>query len=990
MATGLTPAERRGLDRARRNIASGTANQAARDLVARADALAQQSLPSRTPTVPIQQSIGPIRTPDPTLTPQQKADLVAAGVPPSIDPSNLLSGGRSGRRAAQEDVTRQRQQRPDVGIRPGQFGEIDEAAGERVVFKVVDPKNPAAGTRAYVEDAEGNILRDAGPVFSPGQRTAETQQPAGAPLQSPIARAGGAPGFSFTQGRFTEQDYADLQQQRQQDINAINIRKLVPFTNKEGVTVWRNVDDPGETEKQRNALRIQHSQEDIARGEAKRESMRDNPPTPSIETMISGLPEDQQGQASSLYQPIFDYLDQAEASAFQQYGNSARAIEVGDAMLEKYINETSDRLATFAARHDVFNQTILQNQLDASERLRDNENAIVNRNYDRADSLLERQIRDQQVKNERDRKDLMLDLAIGSSSAESSAHVGRVYEALKAGDRILSDLVSDRAFLSREASEKSQEVERNFLTNESNAYDNYRASAMQLEDKMFDRALEIDKTVFNYTKDRNDAITKMENDYLKAFSEIAGKRADAAVENNKFVQTQMLEIAKFEHKKDNDKFNQVIDLERLDISQGNLQVAQSRYSLDVAKWNKTFDKVDLKLSEAMGGLMVNEYGETVLIDGYPGYMPGAGGSYFDDPRLDSLFFSPEDLYSRTAVTFGKWSGTIGTGDIISGSPNHTGVDKYAIDIDGMVNDKITPFVNGYVQEINAPGFANYDPNSPYGNFVTAVDNNRNVHLYAHLDRVNCNEGDELKRGVPFATMGATGNVIDLGGGGSHLHYRVTDIDGNPVQLDKFIPASSDTAIPLSGKSPYVDNLWNQITAQNPGLSAQRKAEEIISRANLESGGNQKFVNAVKQQLVYEYGQGDLSILEPSSESRVAGLTQKRQDEVARSLIDFEERLRMARTSKEAVSIGKEIMKENRDIPVDQIYALYETQGYFFSNKTGMPMLLNLIQSPFLAPLLGKGQQASTDIIRNLRVPRFDPTITLGAQSGLTSLPPNFR
>ncbi len=73
---------------------------------------------------------------------------------------------------------------PNRGIRLGQFGEIDEEAGERVR---IDPQTGIA----TVQDAQGNILRQVGDTTTISERTQQTRR--GAPI-SPQAGAGGQRG----------------------------------------------------------------------------------------------------------------------------------------------------------------------------------------------------------------------------------------------------------------------------------------------------------------------------------------------------------------------------------------------------------------------------------------------------------------------------------------------------------------------------------------------------------------------------------------------------------------------------------------------------------------------------------------------------------------------------------------------------------------------------------------------------------------------------
>jgi murein DD-endopeptidase MepM/ murein hydrolase activator NlpD len=59
------------------------------------------------------------------------------------------------------------------------------------------------------------------------------------------------------------------------------------------------------------------------------------------------------------------------------------------------------------------------------------------------------------------------------------------------------------------------------------------------------------------------------------------------------------------------------------------------------------------------------------------------------------------------------------------------------------------------------GFGNY------GNIVAVRDKNKVLHCYAHLDRIDVNVGNLVKRGDQLGTEGNTGQSA-----GSHLHYEI--------------------------------------------------------------------------------------------------------------------------------------------------------------------------------------------------------------------------
>lgn len=127
-----------------------------------------------------------------------------------------------------------------------------------------------------------------------------------------------------------------------------------------------------------------------------------------------------------------------------------------------------------------------------------------------------------------------------------------------------------------------------------------------------------------------------------------------------------------------------------------------------------------------------------------------------------------------------WQSNTGTGEAISGSPYHKGVDEYALDIDGKIGDPIRSPVSGNVVNV-------VRGEKGLGNYVTIEDADGYQHTFGHMADIRVKIGDEMGPGITFGTIGNTGSVIlGNGGDGSHLHYRVTK-DGkavNPKEMAK--------------------------------------------------------------------------------------------------------------------------------------------------------------------------------------------------------------
>lgn len=125
-------------------------------------------------------------------------------------------------------------------------------------------------------------------------------------------------------------------------------------------------------------------------------------------------------------------------------------------------------------------------------------------------------------------------------------------------------------------------------------------------------------------------------------------------------------------------------------------------------------------------------------------------------------------YQDHGLDMTSWVTSIGTGEIMPGSPYHEGLDQYAIDIDGKIGDPVLPFVGGTVTSISK------NRKGGYGISVVVTDAEGNEHLYGHLNAANVKQGQQVRPGQPIGEMGNTGNVIPgKGGDGSHLHYRIS-------------------------------------------------------------------------------------------------------------------------------------------------------------------------------------------------------------------------
>jgi murein DD-endopeptidase MepM/ murein hydrolase activator NlpD len=86
----------------------------------------------------------------------------------------------------------------------------------------------------------------------------------------------------------------------------------------------------------------------------------------------------------------------------------------------------------------------------------------------------------------------------------------------------------------------------------------------------------------------------------------------------------------------------------------------------------------------------------------------------------------------------------------------------AIDLDGITGDVIQPIMTGVVENVSYSRFA-------YGNAVIVNHGNKITSLYAHLSKIEVEEGQEVTLKTKLGEMGATGQAW-----GDHLHLEIRD------------------------------------------------------------------------------------------------------------------------------------------------------------------------------------------------------------------------
>lgn len=97
-----------------------------------------------------------------------------------------------------------------------------------------------------------------------------------------------------------------------------------------------------------------------------------------------------------------------------------------------------------------------------------------------------------------------------------------------------------------------------------------------------------------------------------------------------------------------------------------------------------------------------------------------------------------------------------------------------VDFEGITGDNVYPFMNG---RIEAVGYSQIG----YGNAIYVVHENNLASLYAHLSKIEVEEGQLVDTKTVIGLLGATGRAS-----GDHLHFEIRK-DGLPINPSSFLP-----------------------------------------------------------------------------------------------------------------------------------------------------------------------------------------------------------
>lgn len=186
-----------------------------------------------------------------------------------------------------------------------------------------------------------------------------------------------------------------------------------------------------------------------------------------------------------------------------------------------------------------------------------------------------------------------------------------------------------------------------------------------------------------------------------------------------------------------------------------------------------------------------------------------------------------DVKNGTIHPYGVVSKNIfGSNAGVTGSIGSTGFDKritsnygmrggkmhHGIDLAYGGNEPINSNINGTV--VYSGWGQQGSGYGGYGNVVAVRDNSGNVHLYAHMNKVNVSKGQTIKQGDLLGLAGNTGNSQ-----GNHLHYEIR----KNGQL-------KNTINPIN----YVQGFGAKNTQTSGGISGVKYAD-IINQASAKYG-----------------------------------------------------------------------------------------------------------------------------------------------------------
>ena len=161
--------------------------------------------------------------------------------------------------------------------------------------------------------------------------------------------------------------------------------------------------------------------------------------------------------------------------------------------------------------------------------------------------------------------------------------------------------------------------------------------------------------------------------------------------------------------------------------------------------------------------------------------PGPGGLFAGTPSTarakprKGLFFGEAEERSDVRLSWPVRGRRVTSGFGLRNGRPHEGV-VFA----GSIGDPVYAAAAGVVE------FA--ARNKSYGKTVVIRHQNLRT-LYAHLDDINVDEGDEVEAGAEIGEIGKTGHAS-----GPHLHFEVRDAKNRPKNPMHYLPKAADQLI----------------------------------------------------------------------------------------------------------------------------------------------------------------------------------------------------
>ncbi len=413
----------------------------------------------------------------------------------------------------------------------------ESITGDAADQKIADQKKMAATTMSNTGqgvkyDAQGNIIPSSGRL------------PANASLgKNPQADAA-----------------AKREKEKEEEIKGTKGYVKKVGYNEDGSSYEYYTEDPGATANAQEEAKNRQAQEDLTgemQADATREWLDQNMPAPPLESFLAGLPEEQRADAQAVYGPMFDYIDNAMGMLRGNAQSGMDAIGAVGGAMQTYVDAQRARDGAMLDRFDNFYKEQLNAKLDAADSTADAQMREQDLARDRAEFEFNTAIRDQMIQNEKNRKDQLLGLGI-SGGWRSSRHSADVIEALSAGDRIMSDLRTQKAFMERDFGNKFSDIESEWHSNVVAAHDGYKASSLALLETAMNKAGDLDKMVFDNTKEKINAIQKLKTDFVSSYGLLARDFASTVGDMNKYAIQRAADVEKAKYEKQNKTWDQAL------------------------------------------------------------------------------------------------------------------------------------------------------------------------------------------------------------------------------------------------------------------------------------------------------------------------------------------------------------------------------------------------------------------------------------------------